>query len=107
MTLIQLVHLIRDINPGLDEVEVAQLAHILLLQNPDRERATEEEILSVQLQLTQLEDQLSAVAQDLEMLAATEPTEFSPSHVWTLIRAIKAQSQMLSFYQMSECPAAS
>ena len=40
-------------------------------------------------------DRLAAVAEELDSLAATEPCEFQPAHIWTLIRAIKVQQQAL------------
>ncbi len=46
-------------------------------------------------------DQESAVAEELEQLAATPPAAFSPSHVATLIRAIRVQQQLLDFYRLT------
>ncbi len=45
------------------------------------------------------EDQQAAVAEELDTLASSNPCEFSPKHVWTLIRAIKVQKQSLDLYQ--------
>jgi hypothetical protein len=42
-----------------------------------------------------LEDQHAAVSNELDELATGEPCEFAPKHVWTLIRAIKVQSQFV------------
>ncbi len=52
----------------------------------------------IQLQISMHEDQHSAIACELDSLASTEPCEFSVNHLWTLIRAIKVQSQLLTFY---------
>lgn len=52
----------------------------------------------VSLQLNAAGDQHAAVADELDSLAATEPCDFSPAHVFTLVRAIKVQSQVLNFY---------
>ena len=49
----------------------------------------------IQLRLQFIDDQHAAVACELDQLAATEPCEFEPKHVWTLIRAIKVQSQFV------------
>lgn len=43
-------------------------------------------------------DQHAAVADELDSLAATSPCDFSPTHVFTLVRAIKIQSQVLNLY---------
>jgi hypothetical protein len=40
-------------------------------------------------------EQYGAVAKELESLADTEPCEFDPQHIWTLIRAIKVQSKFV------------
>lgn len=48
-----------------------------------------------QLKMQSLEDQHAAVSNELEELASSEPCEFHPNHVWTLIRAIKVQSQFV------------
>ena len=61
--------------------------------------SVERKLRPIQMQLQSAHDQESAVAEELERLAATHPAEFSPSHVWTLIRAIKVQKQILDLYQ--------
>jgi hypothetical protein len=63
------------------------------------DRASIEEILHpIQLQFQSAIDQESAVAEELDQLASTRPAEFNPSHVWTLIRAIKVQKQILDLF---------
>ena len=49
----------------------------------------------IQLRMQSIDDQHAAVANELEQLASTQPCEFEPKHVWTLIRAIKVQSQFV------------
>ena len=60
---------------------------------------SQEEFLSlldeIQLRLQSIDDQHAAVANELDQLALTQPCEFEPKHVWTLIRAIKVQSQFV------------
>ncbi len=55
-------------------------------------------VRDLNLQLSLHEDQHAAIAEDLDSLASTEPTQFNVQHLWTLIRAIKVQSQLLNFY---------
>lgn len=43
-------------------------------------------------------DQHAAMTEELEKLAATCPDQFAMEQVWTLIRAIKVQSQILQLY---------
>jgi hypothetical protein len=49
----------------------------------------------IHLKIQSLDDQHAAVALELDSLAQTEPCEFEPKHIWTLIRAIKVQSQFV------------
>jgi len=49
----------------------------------------------IQLRMQSIDDQHAAVADELDQLALTQPCEFEPKHVWTLIRAIKVQSQFV------------
>ncbi len=43
-------------------------------------------------------DQHSAMTEDLEQLATTDPCAFTADQIWVLIRAIKVQSQVLQLY---------
>jgi hypothetical protein len=49
----------------------------------------------INLKIQSLDDQHAAVALELDSLAQTQPCEFEPKHIWTLIRAIKVQSQFV------------
>ena len=56
----------------------------------------------IQLRMQSLDDQHAAVANELDQLASTQPCEFEPKHVWTLIRAIKIQSQFVDMLTGSQ-----
>jgi hypothetical protein len=43
-------------------------------------------------------DQHSAVADELDQMCADGPIQFSPDQLWTLLRAVKVQSQILELY---------
>jgi hypothetical protein len=43
-------------------------------------------------------DQHSAMTEQLEDLARSEPQQFTPDQIWVLTRAIKVQSQILELY---------
>ena len=58
----------------------------------------EERIQVVINQLTATYDQHAAVGHELDSLAATVPCEFTPDHVWTLVRALRIQTQIVSLY---------
>lgn len=92
--------------PAAAPAEVFRMAMLLCHANPqldlDDEAAQLEmldrQIRELTLQLALHEDQHAAIAEDLECLASTEPCQFSVQHLWTLIRAIKVQSQLLNLY---------
>lgn len=53
----------------------------------------------VAMQLQSATDQHLAVSEELDRLADSQPCEFTPEHVWALVRAIKIQSKFLELYQ--------
>jgi hypothetical protein len=48
--------------------------------------------------LTAKADQHAAMSEEIQNLAATSPCEFQAAHVWTLVRALRIQSQILDMY---------
>jgi hypothetical protein len=104
MVLAELIQHIEAIDPGMPPSHTARML-LLIAQSCGEslesltDRASIEKILQpIQLQLQSALDQESAVAEELDQLAATRPAEFNPSHVWTLIRAIKVQKQILDLF---------
>ena len=89
--------------PGAPAAEVFRLAMLLCHAAPSIEALSDDQLRAkllsdIQLQISMHEDQHSAIASELDSLASTEPCEFNVNHLWTLIRAIKVQSQLLNFY---------
>lgn len=89
--------------PSAPAAEVFRLAMLLCHAAPSAEALSDPQLRSnllneIQLQIAMHEDQHSAIAAELDSLASTEPCEFNVNHLWTLIRAIKVQSQLLNFY---------
>jgi len=75
----------------------------LLTQHADPNRLTDadyvkEAWIELTLRLQAAADQQSAVTEELEAMASTDPQKFTPQQVWTLIKAIKVLSQTLEFY---------
>ena len=52
----------------------------------------------VGLRLQAATDQHAAMTMELESLARSDPSKFSPDQIWILIRAVKVQSQILRLY---------
>ncbi len=106
MQLNQFVSRIASITGLEDSVDVLRLCFLVANQVGDlnslREN-TDESLESccrrVILQLQMAIDQNQAVSEELDLIADTEACEFTPDHVWTLVRAIKTQSSLLQLYQ--------
>jgi hypothetical protein len=85
-----------------DESELLRMAFLISLrveslsELDDAELEAHCEAVTVELQVAT--EQHAAVSAELDQLAETSPCEFSPDHVWTLVRAIKAQSRFLQMY---------
>lgn len=103
----ELAERVQSREPNADPTEVARLC--LLMSNlvddiktleDDDELSTAYRDASLRLQMAT--DQHSAVTQELEDLAATDPKQFDREQIWVLLRAIKVQSQILQMYVGSE-----
>ena len=99
----QLAKNIEQLRPDSTPQEVARLC--LLLTNTElnlddfQDRQTlEEGWKRAKLQLQLATDQHAAMTEELENLAASDPKSFTQDQIWTLIRAIKVQSQILEMY---------
>lgn len=103
MILRDLLAEVERLHPHAESTEVARFLLLLTLRDPSLQRfarqdGLEKEIRDIQLRIQATTDQHSAVADELDKLASNEPCEFSPDHLWTLIRAIKVQSHILEMY---------
>ena len=85
-----------------DESELLRMAFLISLRVDSisqlDDAALEAHCEAVALDLQVATEQHAAVSEELDQLADTSPCEFSPDHVWTLVRAIKAQSRFLQMY---------
>ena len=99
----ELVNSIAKLRPEYSPAEHLRIALLLSLQYPDlsaldNELELERQCLEITIQLSATSDQHAAVANELDSLAATAPCEFTPDHLWSLVRALKVQSQILNLY---------
>jgi len=88
---------------GKDPLEIARLCLVMLNSVDDLETLDDEEVLRLAcrdaaLKLQFSTDQHAAMTQELEELAASDPKKFQNEQIWTLVRAIKVQSQVLQMY---------
>jgi len=100
MPLSKLVQQLHQQLPNANNRRVACLAMLVCDRDPELNcLANGNDFLSlldeIQLRMQSIDDQHAAVADELDQLALTQPCEFEPKHVWTLIRAIKVQSQFV------------
>ncbi|MFK7737646.1 MAG: hypothetical protein AB8B50_16550 [Pirellulaceae bacterium] len=100
----QLIEAICELRPDYTPAQHLRLALLLCLQHEDTSKLAQDaerlegQILEVTIQLSASTDQHAAIASDLDSLAATSTCEFNAKHVWTLVRALKVQSQILQLY---------
>jgi hypothetical protein len=99
----ELAQHIEQIQPNAPPQDVARLCLLLTneTQNLDslRDRiALQDAWKRMGLQLQLATDQHAAMTQELEDLAASDPSSFTQDQIWVLIRAIKVQSQVLQMY---------
>ena len=100
MRLTNLIERIHQELPNTSDRQVACLAMLLCDRDSNFKCLDSEDEFStllgeIQLRMQSIDDQHAAVAFELDQLALTQPCEFEPKHVWTLIRAIKVQSQFV------------
>ncbi len=99
----ELVQRIATLKPDLAQTELLRLGllvaqRVASLDDSFTDGALEQHCSEVCLQLDAATDQHEAVAGELDSLASTAPCDFSSDHLWTLVRAIKVQSQVLNLY---------
>ena len=99
----ELTNRIEQLNPQSSAVEIARLATLILnsvddSRDLDDPRCFQQHWDDVNLRMQAANDQHSAMTQELEGLAKSDPKKFTPDQIWVLIRAIKVQSQVLRLY---------
>jgi hypothetical protein len=99
----QLVDRLTRLRENDDTAEVLRAALLLALHAPDLndledDEQVERQLRDVEWQMRAALDQHAAVADELDSLASTAPCDFSSDHLWTLVRAIKVQHQILNLY---------
>lgn len=99
----QLAEQIESIEPDLSPVDVARLCLLILNQKPTDEILADPESLrrswkNVLFRLDAAADQHAAVSDELARFGGDGHVEFSPDHLWMLMRALKVQAQILELY---------
>ena len=99
----RLAEQISALDPELTPVEVARLC-LLILNGDPAEQALQDPAQVKRLskaagfRLKAASDQHAAMTDELNALCSEGPLKFNPDQIWTLVRAIKVQSQVLDLY---------
>ena len=99
----ELAQRIERLQPGAPPRDVARLCLLLAnyVDDVDHLRADDrlaEAWRDISMRLQAATDQHAAMTADLEALATSQATQLGHEQIWTLLRAIKVQSQVLQFY---------
>ena len=103
MTCYELAQRISRIQPGMVPADVARLCLMIFNQCDDPADLADHQGLvaawrNASFRLEAATDQHAAVADELEHLCGDGPMRFTPDQLWTLLRAVKVQSQLLELY---------
>lgn len=103
MTCHELAERLLALQPELAPHDVARLSLLILNEMGQAVGDVDDEALirhwkSASFRLQAASDQHAAMSDELDHLAADGPIKFEPEQIWTLLRAIKVQSQLLDLY---------
>lgn len=89
--------------PALDHLSCARLCLLIIREHGlDSRQLDKQELQSVGKRLRwkfdQASDQYDAVTAELKSMAASKPSSFGQDQVWTLLRALKIQDQLLKMH---------
>jgi hypothetical protein len=99
----ELAERIEKLRPDARARDVARLCLLLANCMDDVDALVNDDVLAqawqeIGLRLQAATDQHAAMTEELELLARAEPGVFNIDQVWTLIRAVKVQGQVLQMY---------
>ena len=99
----QLASRIEELQPEAEARDVARLCLLLTNAVNNVDILSDHSALTTAwkemgLRLQAATDQHAAMTEELELLARSDPRQFTADQIWILIRAIKVQSQILQLY---------
>jgi hypothetical protein len=102
MTCEEIARHLAALYPELSPAQVAQLC-LLVLRTGDEGALVDQPSVAraaraASFRLDAATDQHAAMSEELEALFGEGPVRFSADQIWTLLRAVKVQSQLLELY---------
>jgi len=102
MTCQEIARHLAELHPDLGAAQLAQLC-LLVLRTTDSELLMDRASIAkaaraASFRLDAATDQHAAMTAELEILFGDGPVRFSADQIWTLLRAVKVQSQLLELY---------
>jgi hypothetical protein len=98
----QLAQRISVLQPDLPQIEIARLCLLILSHTDAGELFDDESLLKAwqdaSFRLEAAIDQHAAVTEELDKMCGDDPVRFTSDQLWTLLRTIKVQSQVLELY---------
>jgi len=103
MTCHELASRLAQLRPELPACDVARLCVLILSTCTDVDGLQDDAKLTAawknaSFRLDAASDQHAAVAEELDLMCSEGPVTFSADQLWTLLRAVKVQSQLLELY---------
>ena len=103
MNCTELANRIEAHHPDANLRDVARLVLLLVNSIEDIEQLDDDDRLAtawqdVNLRMQANADQYAAMTEEFDNLARSDPKKFTADQIWSLIRAIKVQSQILQMY---------
>ena len=94
---------IESVQPDAEPADVARLCLLLINYVDDVAGLEDDAVLArawteMGMRLQAATDQHAAMTEELDDVSRHPPSELTGEHVWTLLRAIKVQSQVLQLY---------
>jgi hypothetical protein len=105
----ELAQRIESFHPAASARDVARLCLLLANSTDDVASLSDEGTLTtawreISLRLQAATDQHAAMTAELEALSQSDAGELGPDQIWTLLRALKVQSQVLQLYLGTPLP---
>lgn len=102
MTCQEIARHLSGLHPEMSQPHIAQLCLLVLRANGSEPLIDQDSVAkaarSASFRLDAATDQHAAMTAELEAIFGEGPVRFSADQIWTLLRAVKVQSQLLELY---------